>query len=94
MDDHLLHELRTAIDELRASMGSLVTSIAMDKVERQYQTAALQKLQTDLIGNGDAGMIIRLDRLEQKQAARSKQFYILYGAILTLAVNALWRWLH
>ncbi|MCC7408869.1 MAG: hypothetical protein IT442_14940 [Phycisphaeraceae bacterium] len=42
-------------------------------------------------GNGNPGIKVRLDRLEQAQAVRSRLMWIIAGSVASLAVAAVWK---
>jgi hypothetical protein len=51
----------------------------------------LDKLDEAIRGNGKPGIQLRLDRLETSQANRSRLLWLVVGAVATLAVGALWK---
>jgi hypothetical protein len=40
--------------------------------------------------NGGGGMILRVDRLEQKQASRTKALWVAVGGVILLAAKGVW----
>jgi hypothetical protein len=53
--------------------------------------AKLDKLDVAIRGNGKPGIQLRLDRLETAKANKSRLFWLIVGAVVTLAAGALWK---
>ena len=51
----------------------------------------LDRLDEAIRGNGKPGILLRLDRLEMSEATRRRLLWIIAGAVVTLAVTALWK---
>jgi hypothetical protein len=53
----------------------------------------LEHIDLILTGNGDPskGLVVRVDRLEQKEAVRSKQLWAVWTAIIGGGVASLWK---
>jgi len=46
----------------------------------------LDKLDESIRGNGKPGILVRLDRLEQRDAKRNKFFWIVVGSLISAAI--------
>lgn len=53
--------------------------------------AKLDKLDAAIRGNGRPGIMVRLDRLEAAERSRGRVLWLIAGAAVTLAFNALWQ---
>ncbi len=53
--------------------------------------AKLARLDEAIRGNGKPGINARLDRLEASERTRSRLLWIIAGAVVSLAVSALWK---
>ena len=51
----------------------------------------LDKLDEAIRGNGKPGIQLRLDRLENSEAKRSRLLWLIGGAAATLAVGTAWK---
>lgn len=51
----------------------------------------LDRLDEAIRGNGKPGINTRLDRLEASERTRSRLLWIIAGAVVSLAVSALWK---
>lgn len=62
--------------------------------ERQKtQSALLEQIRDTVCGNGKAGLVVRVDRLEQARAGRRRILVALLGLVVVMvpvAVNATW----
>lgn len=48
---------------------------------------ACDKIETCLLGNGKPGLVVRTDRLEQKDGFKTKVFWIFATAVIALVVK-------
>jgi len=66
----------------------------LDRLHRQELSeihAKLDRLDEAIRGNGKPGINARLDRLEASERTRSRLLWIIAGAVVSLAVSALWK---
>ncbi len=66
----------------------------LDRLHRQELAeihVKLDRLDEAIRGNGKPGINARLDRLEATERTRSRLLWIIAGAVVSLAVSALWK---
>ena len=66
----------------------------LDRLHRQEIAEIhekLDRLDEAIRGNGKPGINTRLDRLEASERTRSRLLWIIAGAVVSLAVSALWK---
>jgi len=67
---------------------------AVCKAEFERLNGKLDRLDGCLRGsNGEPGMKVRLDRLEQSEVRRIKLLWMIAASVVVLAVSTIWRWL-
>jgi len=52
--------------------------------------AKLDRLDEAIRGNGELGLKVRLDRLEQAEAIRSKLLWLITASAVTVAISMVW----
>ena len=50
-------------------------------------TASCEKIEQCLLGNGKPGLVVRTDRLEQKDAFKGKLFWVVAIALVTVFIK-------
>ncbi len=66
----------------------------LDRLHRQELAeihVKLDRLDEAIRGNGKPGIYARLDRLEASERTRSRVLWVIAGAVVSLAVSALWK---
>lgn len=63
------------------------TAVQGEKIDRIEQ--GIQRIETCLKGNGKEGLVVRTDRLEQKDKTRGRIFWIALTGIIGLALKTI-----
>lgn len=58
-----------------------------EKIEGIEETC--QEIKTCLMGNGKTGLVVRTDRLEQKDKLKTKLFWLVTAAVIALVVKTI-----
>lgn len=92
-----LNLIREQLGRLGSSEGEMSGDLLLlgKQVERLETelTQDVRDIDQALSGNGQVGMKVRLDRLEQAEKRRVRNSYLLWGAIVAAVVNAVVAWL-
>ncbi|MEX2118489.1 MAG: hypothetical protein WD847_02670 [Pirellulales bacterium] len=89
--------IRAKLEQMEQCDHALATHV---EVLRSHVTRLEQELRGDIkhleslfLGNGHAGLRLRIDRLERGANRRRKQAALLWGAIIAAVLNAAVSWL-
>lgn len=52
----------------------------------------LDRIETNIRGNGQPGLMTRIDRIEQKDEMRGRHFWVIWPILLSTAAAAVWQW--
>ncbi len=67
--------------------NDLIRDMHTEQAVQASQINSIEKgvgdIKTCLLGNGKPGLVVRMDRVEQKEVIRSRVFWILFGLIST-----------
>ena len=68
-------------------------SIIAEQSAQGVKIAAIEEtchaIRESLVGNGKPGLVVRTDRLEQKDKVRAKMFWMVFGLAVTVAAKVL-----
>jgi hypothetical protein len=70
------------------TMHELVTDQGKQTAQLEHISETLSSIKTCLLGNGKEGLIVRTDRLEQKDKMRGKFFWALFGIVAALVIQS------
>lgn len=62
--------------------------VAAQHVELKTIKGSCQRIETCLMGNGKPGLVVRTDRLEQKDKFRSRLLWMVISGFVLLLLNA------
>ena len=84
-------QLATLMQERSNDAAQVATQLAALAAARQEDTVKLDKLLNAIYGtNGDPGLRIQVDRLEQIEGVRRWTVKVMVGAVMGLIVRAFW----
>ena len=68
-------------------VNTLLSVQSAQSVKIQNIQEDCQEIKACLLGNGKLGLVVRTDRLEQKDKFRAKTFWVCMGLITTLCIK-------
>jgi predicted alternative tryptophan synthase beta-subunit len=71
-----------------ASMQDLVVDQGKQTAKLEHIVETVNEIKSCLKGNGKPGLIIRTDRLEQKEKTKARIFWVIFAATIALVVRA------
>ena len=75
-------------DYLQERVDEVADAQAAQHVELATIKSSCQRIETCLLGNGQPGLVVRTDRLEQKEKTRSRLLWLVVSGVVVLILNA------
>lgn len=70
-----------------ADLERIAKTQAVQGEQIEQITASCEKIEKCLLGNGKPGLVVRTDRLEQKDAFKTKLFWVFATAVIALLIK-------